>query len=160
MDDSPSERYRHTQVGRFHVIGVGAGLVLVTLGIARLLGLYTPDEDASITAVLLAGGAVLLLIGLMFRHLTIRDRGDALELRFGPIPLVGKRVSYDSIESVERARSRVIDGWGVHWVPGRGWTWNIHGFDCVELELSGGRRLRVGTDDPEGLALHLERATG
>jgi len=160
MDQSPAERYSHTQVGRFHVIGVGAGLVLVALGIARLLGLYMPDMDASIAAVLLVGGAVLLLVGLMFRHLTIRDAGDALDIRFGPVPLVGKRVPYDAIEGFERTRSRLIDGWGIHWVPGRGWTWNIHGFDCLELDLSGGRRLRVGTDDPEGLARHLERRTG
>ena len=160
MDDSHSTRYRHTQVGRFHVIGVGAGLVLLALGVGRIAGLYMPDMDASIAAVLLVGGAVLLLVGLMFRQLTIRDAGDALDIRFGPVPIVGKRVPYDSIEGFERARSRVIDGWGIHWVPGRGWTWNIHGFDCVELELRGGRRLRVGTDDPEGLAAHLERATG
>jgi hypothetical protein len=99
-------------------------------------------------------GLVLLVLGAMFSHLTIRDEGDALALRFGPLALVSKRIPYARIRAFRPARSALIDGWGIHWVPGRGWTWNLWGRDCVELELDGGR-LRVGTDDPEGLAAHL-----
>jgi len=37
--------------------------------------------------------------------------------------------------------------------------WNVSGLDAVELALDGNRRYRIGTDDPEGLAAALERAT-
>ena len=74
-----------------------------------------------------------------------------LRLRFGPLPAFSRRIPRAEIVSAERGRSAVIDGWGIHWVPGRGWTWNVHGRDCVELRMTDGRQVRVGTDDPVGL---------
>ena len=53
-------------------------------------------------------------------------------------------------------RSRVLDGWGIHWLPVRGWIYNVSGFDCVAITTRRGR-LRVGTDDPGGLATFLQR---
>jgi hypothetical protein len=86
----------------------------------------------------------------------VYDAGDALVLRYGPVPMLGKRVPYDRIAAVERDRTRFIDGWGVHWVPFRGWTYNLWGYDCVRLTLTRGRTLRIGTDDPEGLSQFLQ----
>ena len=86
-----------------------------------------------------------------------KHKGDALQLRFGPIGLWKKRVPYAEITSAKPARSAFIDCWGVHWIPGRGWTWNIWGRDCVELRTTRGK-LRIGTDDQAGLvALLSER---
>ena len=34
-------------------------------------------------------------------------------------------------------------------MPGRGWTYNLWGFDCVKLTL-GRKIIRVGTNDAEG----------
>ena len=65
------------------------------------------------------------------------------------------RVRYADVETVEPARSNFLDGWGIHGFPGRGTIWNVHGFDCVELRLKSGRRLRLGTDDQAGLLEHL-----
>lgn len=52
-----------------------------------------------------------------------------------------------------------IEGWGIHYLPGRGETWNLWGFDCVELDVDG-RLLHIDSDDPEGLADFLVRAAG
>jgi hypothetical protein len=72
---------------------------------------------------------------------------------------VYKRIAYDQIDRAERSRSRWIDGWGVHWVPGRGWTYNIWGFDCVTLTM-GKRTVRLGSDDAESLlAMISEKIT-
>ena len=79
-------------------------------------------------------------------------------MRFGPLPLFRKRIPYRDIAAVEQGRSRWIDGWGIHFVPGRGWTYNLWGFDCAELRV-GGRRLRIGTDDAEGLVSFLRQRT-
>jgi len=51
-------------------------------------------------------------------------------------------------------RTRFIDGWGIHWIPWRGWTYNLWGFRCVRLKHLG-RTIRIGTDDPEGLRDYL-----
>jgi hypothetical protein len=53
-------------------------------------------------------------------------------------------------------KSDLLDGWGMHWVPGRGWIWNAMGRDCVELEPPHGR-FRVGTNDVAGLTAPLAR---
>jgi hypothetical protein len=52
-------------------------------------------------------------------------------------------------------------GYGIRLTP-QGWMWNIAGPHGVQLLLADGRRLRVGTDDPQGLcaALHAASATG
>ncbi len=38
--------------------------------------------------------------------------------------------------------------------------WNVSGFDAVELDLPGGRRFRVGTDEPTELVAAISRARG
>ncbi len=48
----------------------------------------------------------------------------------------------------------MIDGWGIHYILGRGWTYNLWGFGCVKLTL-GKKVIRVGTDDVENLAQFL-----
>jgi hypothetical protein len=57
---------------------------------------------------------------------------------------------------VERARSSIVDGWGIHVVPFRGTTYNLWGFDCVKLTV-GRRTIRVGSDDAARLADFLTR---
>ena len=48
----------------------------------------------------------------------------------------------------------LIDGLGIHYVPFRGWTYNLWGFDCVVLEL-GKKTLRIGSNDADGLLTFL-----
>ena len=43
--------------------------------------------------------------------------------------------------------------------PSGGWTWNLWGFDCVDVYLTRGRKLRIGTDDPIALAAFLQQLT-
>ena len=66
--------------------------------------------------------------------------------------------NYD-VTGIEIGHTRIIDGWGIHYFPGRGWTYNIWGFDCVKLTL-GRKIIRVGTDDAEGLAKVIREKTG
>ena len=69
-----------------------------------------------------------------------------------------KRFAYDTIESADRSRTKIIDGWGIHWVPGRGMTYNLWGFDCVEFDV-GKRQVRVGSDDVDNLVAFLRHKT-
>ena len=72
--------------------------------------------------------------------------------------MFGKRIPYGEITAVEADRTKFLDGWGVHWVPGRGWTYNIWGYDCVKLTL-GKRVIRVGSDDVGNLLGFLRTKT-
>jgi len=135
--------YHHVQHGRFHY----PLLAIAGLELALVTWLGSPPVRP------FGYGFALLfvLLALSFATLTVRDCGARLALRFGPLPLFRRSVPYASVRGVRVARSDLVDGWGIHWLPGRGWIWNIHGRDCVGLDLEGGR-LRIGTSDPEGLA--------
>lgn len=99
----------------------------------------------------------MAILALAFRQLTVRDGGDVLLVYFGPLSLFRRRVPYADIERVEQARSSWLDGWGIHMSPSGGWTWNLWGFDCVDVYLTRGRKLRLGTDEPLELETFLKQ---
>lgn len=129
-------------------------LILLGVGIGILIGAWlTPIPFVQV--ILGCGGGLMFLLAASFRQLTVRDEGDHLLIQFGPFPLFRRRIRYSEIERVERSRTTVLDGWGIHLSPSGGWTWNLWGFDCVDVSLSRGRKVKIGTDDPEGLEAFL-----
>jgi len=139
--------YSKTQIGLFHHVCYGAGILLLAFA-------WWNRHDA-IPALILLGVAVLLFpASLMFRSLTVRDEGDSLSIRYGPIPLLGTRIPYSKITSVGPDRTRIIDGWGIHYIPWRGTTYNLWGFSCAKLTL-GKRIIRIGSDDVDNLVAFL-----
>ncbi len=143
--------YNHTQYGRWSYILFA--LALLTFGIAA--GSHQPP----VVVILLVAAAIFALCGLVFGSLTICDEGDNLALRFGPLPLLYKTIRYADITGVEVGRTTILDGWGIHFMPGRGWTYNIWGFACVKLTL-GRKIIRVGTDDADELANAIREKMG
>jgi len=134
-------------------------LILLLPAVVLLAAAWFARAQPVLVILFLALAATCLLVAMMFRTLTICDEGDALAIRYGPLPLLGTRIRYADVTAVEPGRTSVIDGWGVHWVPGRGTTYNLWGFDCVRIRL--GRRLvNVGSDDVENLVAFLRSRTG
>lgn len=140
--------YSHTQRAPLH-------LLLDLPGMAALVAAWCLRQQWTVFLILLASGVVTLLFAAAFRYLTVRDEGSSLAIRFGPLPLFSKRIPYDTITDVRVGQTSWIDGWGIHYVPGRGWTYNLWGFQCVVVR-SGGREIRIGTDDPDGLVRFLQ----
>ena len=142
--------YRNTQKSPIHLV---LALVAVIELVAGALLVTTQPFPGWI---LLVVGALMLLATMMFRTLTVEDGGSELRVGFGPLPFVKTSVPFDAIRSFAPGRSSLIDGLDVHYLPGRGWIWNLWGFDCVELEIEGRSRLRIGTDDVTGLMQLLQ----
>jgi hypothetical protein len=126
-------------------------------GLATLLLAALFSQNEEVVLAMLLSGLALMTAAYSFRSLRVVDNGQSLALRFGPLPLFRKRIRYADIRSAEPDRTTVCDGWGIHWVPGRGWTYNLWGFDCIRLTLAGGRTIRIGTDEPDELAAFLNR---
>lgn len=99
------------------------------------------------------GGVALILfvLALSFQTLTVSDHGEYLDIRYGPLNLFGTRIAYNDITAVEPSTTSLIDGWGIHFIPFRGWTINLWGFECVKISR-GAKAIRIGTDDSENLA--------
>ena len=142
-------RYEHTQKAPLY-------LLLAITASGMLVAAWSIPEPAVQLSVA-AGGGLMAILALAFCQLTVRDEGDALLVCFGPLPLFWRRVRYAEIERAEQARSSWLDGWGIHMSPGGGWTWNLWGFDCVDVYLARGRKLRIGTNDPLALAAFLKQ---
>ncbi len=145
-------QYEHTQRSPLYLV------VYLAAG-AMAAGAWASRMDTPIAFTLLGVAAIMVLLGESFRHLRVRDEGEHLAVRFGPIPLFFKRIRYADITDVEPDRSKIIDGWGIHYTLGRGWTFNLWGFDCVKLTL-GRKVIRVGTDDVENLTEFLRSRIG
>jgi len=142
-------QYDHTQSAQLYLLNV-------VIGIGMLVGAWlTPAEMTQL--ILGSSGAVMFVLALSFRHLSVSNEGQCLLVSFGPLPLFRRRIRYTDIKSVEQSRTTFFDGWGIHLSPGGGWTWNLWGFDCVDVYFKQGRRLRIGTNDPEGLESFLKQ---
>ena len=142
--------YAHTQTAPLY-------LLVVVTGIGMFVGAWSVPEQV-VQIILVASGVLMLLLAMAFHHLTIRDEGDDLLIGFGPLPLLRRRIQYSQIERVEQTTSTILDGWGIHMSLSGGWVWNLWGFDCVDVWYRKGNRtkkVRIGTDDPVGLAAFL-----
>ncbi|MCA9232105.1 MAG: hypothetical protein KDA57_15760 [Planctomycetales bacterium] len=142
-------QYLHTQKGQLHnSCHVVAAVLLVSAWFLR--------AELVVSVVLGATGVLMVALAYCFRSLTVFDDGDRLALRFGPIPLFRKSIAYSDITSVDAGKSSIIDGWGIHYVPGRGWTYNLWGFGCAVVH-QGKKVIRIGSDDVENLVSFLNR---
>ncbi|MEM7166616.1 MAG: hypothetical protein AAF581_14205 [Planctomycetota bacterium] len=150
MNPTAQGGYQHTQNAPLHWLLWGTASLLVAI-----LSWAAP-EVVLVQWLLLAMVVVITVFALSFMHLTVRDEGDRMTLRYGPLPLFSKAIRYDQIRSAKASRSTLIDGWGIHWLPGRGWTFNLWGFACAELELDRGT-LRIGSDDVPRLVEFLQQ---
>lgn len=139
--------YGHTQRGWLHIVAYVLALVM-------LAGAWLARAEPAVAGLNVGIAVILAISGLMFGSLRVRDEGEWLALRYGLLPVFRKRICYADVTAVEPDRTRLIDGWGIHWVPGRGWTYNLWGFGCVKLTL-GKKIIRIGTDDVEGLTEFL-----
>jgi len=147
------KRYEHTQSGPLYLILLGVGAVML----ASAVPAWRANHHAIVIPIAVA--SLVFFLATCFVHLVVRDEGDHLGVWFGPVRLFGRRIAFSEITAVEPSRSDLIDGWGIHLIPGRGIIYNLWGFDCVKLKL-GKRTVRIGTDDVNGLVEFLRFRTG
>jgi hypothetical protein len=128
----------------------GAGLLcaLVGLGFAGTLGtLLNPGVIVPLVVLPLVG--FLLLFGEM--RTEVRD--DALYTRWFPLTR-WHRFAWNEIQSCEAVTYRPIrdyGGWGIR-CGRKGKAYNVTGNRGVQLELTNGKRLLLGSQQPDELA--------
>jgi hypothetical protein len=138
--------YRHTQIGNL-ILGIVA-VTFVALGVVGYL--------AGTLHWMLPAMGLMALIAVLFGSLTTEIADGELVCRFG-IGLIRKRFPLRHVVRVEPVRNSWIWGWGIRYTP-HGWLFNVSGLDAVELSLTSGKRVRVGTDRPDELARAIRQA--
>ncbi|HEY88311.1 MAG TPA: hypothetical protein G4N98_01070 [Thermoflexia bacterium] len=137
------EIYRHTQFNYWM-----SALLLGTSGVLAVL--------AFVEGLLLYVGVLLLLLVTLFLFyaLTVQVEADSLEFWFGT-GLIRKQLPLKEIVHAQIVRNPWYYGWGIHLTP-HGWLYNIAGLQAIELELHSGKKVRLGTDEPEQLLAALK----
>lgn len=145
--ERPILNYRHIQIGFVTLGAFGLGVLLV-------IGILLAQAPAAPLLVVLI---ILIVTAIQFAWLTIDIQDGVLIARFGP-GLIRKRVSLTMISTCIVVRNPWWYGWGIRWTP-HGWLYNVSGLAAVELTLTDGRRLRIGTDEPERLCQAIAQAS-
>ena len=137
-------RYRHTQIGTTtNIASVSGALILFTLMVWF-----------HVNAALFVVAAIVILMLVLFSSLTTEVSEEDFTFWFG-IGVVRKRILLSDIAACRPVRNPWYYGWGIHWTP-RGWLYNVAGSLAVEIDLVNGKRLRVGTNEPEALCTALQ----
>ena len=144
FNSDPSESYRHTQKSPLFF------LLILIAGLMSVLAWNNRDQSTAMIVLTVVAG-IFITLAFSFFSLTTSIQSNRLFIRYGPIPLFGTSLDLIEIDDAIVGRTSVIDGWGIHYIPMRGWTFNLWGFSCVKIAM-GNSVVRVGTDDAENLA--------
>jgi hypothetical protein len=135
--------YHHTQTGA----ALRWGLILPAIG------LFAVGFAARRAVPFVPLAALLAATGWAFSSLTVEVTPTRLIWFFGP-GLLRKSIEREAIMGATPVRNPWWYGWGIHLTP-RGWLYNVGGLDAVELALSNGSKLRIGSDEAAALARAL-----
>ena len=111
-----------------------------------------PAPDAVVVVMWLGFGIGLPLMMRGVR-LIVRVSDGALHLRY--VPFRYRVIPLTTITSAEPTRYRPMReyfGWGIRWMPGRGWVYSVSGDQGVRLVLGKRRKLLIGSRKPFELA--------
>ena len=139
--------YRHTQLG---VVTIATFIGVLAIGGVIFF------QSKEMIGIVMAG--VFVLVALAFSSLTVSVDGEAVRFFFG-IGIIRKTYLLSDIESVRPVRNSWLYGWGIRYTP-HGWLYNVSGLGAVELQLRSGKKLRIGSDEPERLADAVNDALG
>jgi hypothetical protein len=148
--------YSHTQVGWWLIVTLG----IVCLAILAIFSGVEPGRQSLPPAdARIIGWAVfvtLVITAALLTTLTVRVTSDAVAWRFGP-GVIRFSLPLAEITGIAVTRTPLWAGIGIHWIF-TGWVYNVSGRDAVELTKRDGSKLWIGTDEPDLLAVAIERA--
>jgi len=134
--------YQHTQPARAIVKG------LMAMGVVFAAA-------STVIHPLIAGTVVVFVMAYLFRSMTIEISNRELTWYFGS-GFPRKIVPIGEVVSAEPVRMCFWNGWGIHYTPS-GWLYNVSGFGAVCVTLRNGKRLCLGSDEPEVVAEKLAK---
>ena len=139
-------RYKHTQIGYFLVTVYS--IVVLFLGYLNIMANFHP--------LILIGLIIVLVILGTFSRLTVTVDDQMIKIQFG-LRIIRKTFPLKEIATYRVVKNPWYYGWGIRFTP-RGWLFNVSGFSAIELQMTNGKRYRIGTDEPDNLAKALNEA--
>ncbi|MFP6598015.1 MAG: hypothetical protein VCC01_11215 [Candidatus Hydrogenedentota bacterium] len=150
--------YEHRQPAIFIIrLFLGIAITILLLATVNVMNMDGSTIEAiSPLSFFLIPPSILLIVGTLFRSLTVCVGKEDISLAFG-LGIIRKRFRIEDIESSRVVRNRWYYGLGIRKIQ-NGWLYNVSGLDAVELQMKDGRRFRIGTDEPDELLEAIEVA--
>ena len=104
----------------------------------------------------LVGLLVMLIVLGLFATLKVAVGDGMIKIQFG-MGVIRKGFLLKEIEAYRVVRNPWYYGWGIRYTP-QGWLYTVSSFSAIELQMKSGKKYRIGTDDPEGLAKAIDQA--
>jgi len=109
-------------------------------------------------ALAVVGPLFIIFAGIIFYifttyRLVTEVAEDGIHINFAP--LAKKSILFREIDSCEVRTYRPLleyGGWGLRWTPWKGQAYSVKGNRGVQLKLSSGQRILIGSQQPEELA--------
>jgi hypothetical protein len=121
--------------------------------------LQAPEGQAVPWVVL---GIILATALLLYSmRLSVQVDAEAIRIRF--FPLWKKTIPLAEVVRWEARTYRPLleyGGWGIRYTLGKGWAYNVRGNRGVQLELTNGQRILIGSQRAEELAGAIGEAEG
>ena len=136
--------YIHRHFGWFTVFALTAMAVWFAF-VAAL----SPGDRGEFQSIFL----MIAALQLAFYQLTTIVTESTLTVRYG-IGLLAFRFPLSEITQITERSVPWYAGYGIRWV-GDAWLFNVSGNDAIEVTFASGRKVWVGTDDPDGLGAIL-----
>jgi len=144
--------YSRTQNAyRMTVFAIVGAMILVVL-LVPLFGGGIPPVLIPAIIVFTVGSAAI------FTRLTVTIHEIDVTVAFG-FGWPKRSIDLADVQAVRQVRNKWYHGWGIRLLK-EGWMYNVWGLDAVEVDLTSGRKFRIGTDDPDGLLAALTSSTG
>ena len=153
-------KYKHTQIGKIVIaIVILVALISIVSVANEDYQKYAPNwmdaSDWDIYGIVIV--SVIYLFVLNMCTLTISIDKALLHWHFG-LGFPRKKMQLTDIDTVKQVRNKWFFGFGIRKLISGGWLYNVHGLDAVEVVTHDGKIVRLGTDDPKGLARALSVA--
>lgn len=143
--------YLHRQQGKTLRLIIVAGSVATFIAVF----LASPNVDLRLIGILLIAAGSIYALAIQLTNLTTQVEDETLHWWFGS-GIWKKSVPLNEIASAEPVENKWWWGWGIRYY-GKGWLYCVSGLQAVEIILKSGKHIRIGTDDPQGLAEALQR---
>jgi hypothetical protein len=155
------EVQRITQLWIWLVVLVGDGLAwwafIQQVAFHKPFG-SNPAPDFGVVIILVLVGIGLPLFLFVFR-LKVEVNSEAVRLRM--FPIWSRTIPLSTIRECRPRTYRPLleyGGWGLRFALGRGWAYTVSGKRGVQLTLTRGRPVLIGSNQPEQLAAAIDAA--
>jgi len=126
--------------------------IIYQVGLGKSFG-SNPVPDSTLYLLLFT----MSLPAIVLRIIKLKTEITKKEIHFGFHPFHSKSVSWEEVLSARVIKYGFVGGYGIRMFTKHGTVYNVRGKMGLAIELKTGKKLIIGTQDPDRLKTYLKR---